>query len=89
MKTWLKISAVAILFYVHTAGLLMDVPRLNILNETVRVLYFHVPMWFGMILLFGLSVYYAVRYLRNPLSDYDRIRDMEAAAEAAGCLALA
>lgn len=72
MKTWLKILAVAILIYVHTAGLLMEVPRLNILNETVRVLYFHVPMWFGMILLFGMSVYFAIRYLRDPLSDYDR-----------------
>lgn len=72
MKPWLKILAVAILFYVHIAGLLMDVPKLNILNETVRVLYFHVPMWFGMILLFMLSVYYAIRYLRNPLSDFDR-----------------
>ena len=72
MKPWLKIVAVAILLYVHTAGLLMDVPRLNILNETVRVLYFHVPMWFGMILLFGLSVWYAIRYLRQPLSGFDR-----------------
>jgi heme exporter protein C len=72
MKNWLKIAAVLILFYVHLAGLLMDVPRLNILNETVRAIYFHVPMWFGMVFLFFISVYYAVRYLRNPLTDYDR-----------------
>jgi heme exporter protein C len=71
MKTWLKIVAVVLLVYVHTAGLLMDVPRLNILNETVRALYFHVPMWFGMVLLYMMSVYYAVRYLRNPLTDFD------------------
>lgn len=66
MKTWLKISAVALLVYVHTAGLLMDVPRLNILNETIRALYFHVPMWFGMVLLFLGSVYYSIKYLRKP-----------------------
>jgi heme exporter protein C len=72
MKTWIKILAVVILFYVHTAGLLASVPRLDILNETVRALYFHVPMWFGMVLLFLVSVYYAVRYLQNPLSDNDR-----------------
>lgn len=55
----------------HTGGLLFDVPRLNILNETIRALYFHVPMWFAMILLFLLSVYYAIRYLRfhNPADD--------------------
>ena len=72
MKTWLKILAVAILVYVHTAGLLADVPRLNILNETIRALYFHVPMWFGMISLFSLSVYQAVRYLLYPSLDNDR-----------------
>ncbi|MEX2231325.1 MAG: cytochrome c biogenesis protein CcsA [Cyclobacteriaceae bacterium] len=71
MKNWLKILAVVILFYVHTAGLLADVPRLNILNETIRALYFHVPMWFGMISLFSLSVYHAVRYLLNPALDQD------------------
>ncbi len=72
MKNWLKILAVATLFYVHIAGLLFDVPRLNILNETVRAIYFHVPMWFGMILLFVLSVFHAIRYLRNPLVESDR-----------------
>lgn len=71
MKPWLKITAVVILLYVHTAGLLMDVPRLAILNETVRALYFHVPMWFGMVLLYGASVYYAIRYLRNQQPDDD------------------
>lgn len=72
MKNWLKILGVAILVFVHTAGLLLDVPRLDILNETVRALYFHVPMWFGMVLLFGFSVFHAIRYLKNPLADTDR-----------------
>lgn len=71
MKGWLKITAVLLLVYVHIAGLLFEAPRLNILNETVRALYFHVPMWFGMVLLYLISVYYAVRYLRNPQRDYD------------------
>jgi heme exporter protein C len=76
MKTWVKILAISLLLYVHVGGLLFDVPRLNILNETVRALYFHVPMWFGMVLLFGFSVYYALQYLRNPTSNYD-IRSVE------------
>lgn len=71
MKSWLKILAVILLLYVHLAGMLMDAPRLNILNETVRALYFHVPMWFGMVLLYLLSVYYAIRNLRTPLREYD------------------
>jgi heme exporter protein C len=71
MKNWYKILAIIILIYVHVAGLLLEAPRLNILNETVRALYFHVPMWFGMVLLYMISVYYAIQYLRNPLSDAD------------------
>jgi len=72
MKNWLKILAVILLIYVHIGGLLMDVPRLDILNETIRALYFHVPMWFGMVTLFSISVYYSIRYLRNPTAELDR-----------------
>lgn len=71
MKNWLKIVAVILLLYIHIGGLLFEAPRLNILNETVRALYFHVPMWFGMVLLYLISVYYAILYLRNPLRNYD------------------
>jgi len=71
MKNWYKVLAIILLIYVHLAGLLLEAPRLNILNETVRALYFHVPMWFGMVLLYMISVFYAVKYLRNPLSDND------------------
>lgn len=73
MKTWLKILAVVLLFYVHIGGMLSEVPRLNILNETIRALYFHVPMWFGMVLLFLLSVYYSIRYLRTPTPRLDAL----------------
>ena len=71
MKSWLKVVAVLLLIYVHVGGLLMDVPRLNILNETIRSLYFHVPMWFSMVLLYGMSVYYSIKYLRNPIRELD------------------
>lgn len=72
MKTWLKILAIALLFYLHIGGLLFDVPRLNIVNETVRATYFHVPMWFGMVFLYSLSLYNAIQYLRKPLAEYDK-----------------
>ena len=73
MKTWLKITAVLLLLYVHLAGMLAEVPRLAILNETIRALYFHVPMWFGMVLLFLISIYHAIRYLLNPNAETDRL----------------
>lgn len=60
-----------LMLYVHVGGMLFDVPRLDILNETVRALYFHVPMWFGMVLLFAISVFYAILYLRNPKPETD------------------
>jgi len=43
----------------------MEVPRLPILNETIRNLYFHVPMWFGMIFLFLMSFVHSIRFLRT------------------------
>ena len=65
MRFWLKLLAIAILVYVHTAGLIFDVPRLNILNETIRALYFHVPMWFAMMFLFTYSVWSSIKYLQT------------------------
>jgi heme exporter protein C len=66
MKNWWKILSVLLLLYVMFAGMLMPVPRLNIVNETIRALYFHVPMWFAMVILYLTSVVYAVKYLINP-----------------------
>ena len=49
---YIKILCILLLAFTATAGILFEVPRLPILNETIRVLYFHVPMWFTMILFF-------------------------------------
>lgn len=40
-------------------------PAREILAETIRNLYFHVCMWFGMMILFTASVVYAIKYLRS------------------------
>lgn len=65
-KSWWKVVSAVLLLYAVVGGLLLEVPRLNIVNETIRALYFHVPMWFGMVLLFLLSSIYSIRYLRKP-----------------------
>jgi heme exporter protein C len=62
---WWKVLCAALLVYTAVAGLLGTVPRLPILNETIRALYFHVPMWFAMVLLFLISFAEAIRYLRT------------------------
>ncbi|MCG8390762.1 MAG: cytochrome c biogenesis protein [Cytophagales bacterium] len=72
-KSWWKVVTVVLLVYVITGGLLMEVPRLNILNETIRALYFHVPMWFGMIIMLVVSMVYSVKYLRSSNALYDTI----------------
>lgn len=70
-KSWWKIAAVLLLVYTCTAGLLFEVPRLAPLQETIRNLYFHVCMWFAMMILFTISVVNAVRYLRTLQLKYD------------------
>ncbi|MCB0487351.1 MAG: cytochrome c biogenesis protein CcsA [Cyclobacteriaceae bacterium] len=72
-KFWWKLTAVLLLAYTVIGGLLFQVPRLSIVNETIRALYFHVPMWFGMVFLFSVSLVYSIRYLRNPLKGNDTI----------------
>lgn len=64
-KSWWKILTIVLLAYTIIAGLLLDVPRLPILNETIRALHFHVTMWFGMILMLVVSVIYSIRFLRT------------------------
>jgi heme exporter protein C len=69
----MKILCVMLLIYTILGGLLMDVPRLEIVNETIRSLYFHVPMWFAMITMFIVSTVYAVLYLSKHSTRYDLI----------------
>jgi heme exporter protein C len=64
-KTWWKILSVLLLTYTVIAGLLFNVPRLPALQETIRNLFFHVCMWFGMMILFTVSVVNAIKYLRS------------------------
>ena len=65
-KSWWKILSVVLMVYAFTAGFLIKVPHVGNLYESIRNLFFHVPMWFGMMVLFMVSVVYAVKYLRNP-----------------------
>jgi len=46
-------------------------PYRNILRETIRNVYFHVPMWFGMVILFFGSAWCSVRYFRSGDMKYD------------------
>ena len=67
----LKIFCVLLLTYTIIAGFLFDVPKLAILNETIRVLYFHVPMWFTMIFLLLMSSLNAYKFIANGDKNFD------------------
>jgi len=54
-------------------GLLGPVPELPILHETIRNVYFHVPMWFAMFVLYLVSVVYSIRYLSGGNIRHDLI----------------
>ena len=70
-KSWWKILSFVLLVYTIVGGFLLDVPHLFILNETIRNLYFHVCMWFGMMILFIISFIYSIRYLSSSHHRYD------------------
>lgn len=70
-KSWWKILSFVLLAYTVIAGFLLPVPALPILNETIRNLYFHVCMWFAMMILFTISVIYSIKYLRRPTLQND------------------
>ncbi len=70
---WWKIVSVVILTYVIFWGLIGGVPRLPILNESIRNVYFHVPLWFGMVILLLTSMIFSVKYLRNNRPDDDLV----------------
>lgn len=62
---WWKYLCIALLLFVYTGGLLLPIPHQPILYQTARNLYFHVPLWFAMMLMLALSVWFAVQYLRK------------------------
>ena len=89
-KSWWKILAVVLLIYTVVGGLLLNVPRLPALQETIRNLYFHVCMWFAMMILFTVSVVNAIRYLRTFNLKYDiYARQYAAVGIVFGCLGYA
>ncbi|MFN4971445.1 MAG: cytochrome c biogenesis protein CcsA [Bacteroidota bacterium] len=71
MISWWKITGVLLVFYAIIGGMLMPVPKLDILEQSIRNLYYHVPMWFGMILLLLASAINAVKYLRTSDMRFD------------------
>ncbi len=71
MISWWKILGIVCVFYAIIGGLTMPVPDLPILEQSIRNLYYHVPMWFGMILLLLASMINAIQVLNKKDLTYD------------------
>jgi heme exporter protein C len=65
MKNWYKILSVLLIVYTLVWGLLGPVPRLDILNETIRNVYYHVPIWFAMLFMMAVSLFYSLKTLAS------------------------
>ncbi len=76
--SWWKIVGAVLVLYSIIAGLLIDVPRLPILHETIRNLFFHVTMWFSMIFLLIVSLINGIRYLRKSDIHFDIVAEESA-----------
>ena len=64
-QTWWKFLCVGLIAYTIVFGLIREVPRQPILNETIRNVYFHVPLWFTMMSMMVASMVFGIKYLRN------------------------
>lgn len=64
-KPWWKILATVLVLFSIIGGLLFQVPAKPILNESIRNIHFHVPMWFAMIMMLLGSFIYSIRYLNS------------------------
>ena len=65
MKHLYKLLSVLLILYTLISGLAGAVPKLDILNETIRNVYYHVPIWFAMLFMMAVSLIYSVKSLGN------------------------
>lgn len=71
MKIW-KIVVAVWMTIVITAGFLIQIPEIPILEQSARNLFLHVPMWFTMMVSFTMAFYFSIRYLNNEQMKWDR-----------------
>lgn len=66
-SSWYKILAVLVVAYTLAYGLIIELPLdVGILDETIRNLFYHVPMWFAMILILLAAWINSIMYLSKP-----------------------
>lgn len=74
-KNWWKVLCIILVLYTVIYGFIVEVPDLPVIGQSIRNLFFHVGMWFSMLLMLLLSVIHGIKYLRTG----DLISDIKAA----------
>lgn len=73
---WWKFGGILILFYVIIYGFVGPTPDMAILEQSIRNLYFHVPMWMAMMVMMLISVVCSVLYLlKSGNADGNRLKN--------------
>ncbi|MDX1907894.1 MAG: cytochrome c biogenesis protein CcsA [Bacteroidia bacterium] len=67
-----QLLAVLLLLYGIIYGMMATLPELPALQQSARIMFYHVPMWFSMLTLMGMSLYHSIRLLL--LMDPDRVQ---------------
>ena len=71
-KYWWKLLSFILLLYAVTYGFYVSIPETMIL-QTMRNLFYHVGMWFGMLTMLIISFIYSLKYLKGFNQNFDRI----------------
>lgn len=70
-QNWWKWLGGLLILYSIVAGLTIRVPELPVIHESIRNLFYHVCMWFAMIVIMGISFVNSLRFLRSFDLRYD------------------
>ncbi|MFP4467607.1 MAG: cytochrome c biogenesis protein CcsA [Bacteroidales bacterium] len=66
-----KIAGMILIVYVIAGGFLFEVPALPVIQQSIRNIYFHVGMWFGMLFILLVALGFSIRFLLYRLPEDD------------------
>lgn len=64
LKNTYKFLAIGLLLYGIVYGMIVEMPYNPIWGQSSRAIFYHVPMWFAMLVLMGISVFHSIKLLR-------------------------
>lgn len=73
MRLGLIILGIGLVLYSGIAGFLVEVPNLPVVRESIRNMFFHVPMWFTMLGLLFYSAVQAIIFLKKEKMEADLV----------------